>query len=111
MKFLYMNCERLLFRYKPKFNPLTRIMKELEEQRKDLLIMIDIMRERMKDKVNYKVINYVLKGIVDVDEIYDWDTWQLAKLSLRAVRFKKRIKKLREKRRENNKEDADVLWN
>jgi len=99
------------FRYKPKFDPLTRIMNELEEQREHLLIMIGIMRERMKDKVDYEVINYVLKGIVDVDEIYDWDTWQLAKLSLRAVRFKKRIKKLREKRRENNKEDAEALWN
>jgi len=84
-------------RTQPVFDKVRYKADKLEEERKDVLIMIAMLNERIKSKVKYKVLNYVMSGIIDADDISDWDMWQCAKYCLRAVRLKKQIKELREK--------------
>lgn len=87
-------------RTQPVFDKARYKADKLEEERKDVLIMIGMLNERIKSKVKYKVLNYVMSGIIDADDIRDWDMWQCAKYCLRSIRLKKQIKELREKSRQ-----------
>lgn len=95
-------------RTQPVFDKVRYKTDKLEEERKDVLIMIGMLNERIKSKVKYKVLNYVMSGIIDADDIRDWDMWQCAKYCLRAVRLKKQIKELREKSRQ--RQEAKKFW-
>ena len=97
-------------RMMPEYDKVRYKADKLEEERKDLNIMIYILNERIKSKVKYKVLKYVISGIIDADDIRDGDMWQFAKLCMRSVRLKEQIKKLREKSRRTQKEKVEKFW-
>ena len=97
-------------RTQPAFDKAGYKADKLEEERKDVNIMIGMLNDRIKSKVKYKVLNYVISGIIDADDIRDWDMWQLAKYCLRSLRLKKQIKELREKSRQRREAEARRLW-
>ncbi len=96
-------------RTQPKFDKARYKADKLEEERKDVLIMVALLDERIKSKAKYKLFRYVLSGIIDVDDIRDWDMWQFAKYCLRSVRLKEQIKELREKSRQRRQEEAEAV--
>jgi len=69
---------------------------KLEEQFKDLAIRFSILSEHITGYTKYKVLKLVGKGIIEVDDISNWDMWQLAKMYMRSLWLRKQIKELRE---------------
>ena len=97
-------------RTQPKFNVTRFRVEKLEEQRKDVLLMVALLNDRIKSKAKYKLFMHVLSGIIDVDDIRDWDMWQFARYSLRSVRLKEQIKELRKKSRQGRQEEVEAFW-
>jgi hypothetical protein len=83
-------------RRKPEFDKARYKADKLREQLKDLVIIIDMLNSRIKSSSKYRVLKLVKKGIMDVDDIADFDLWQMAKYYLRALRLKKEIYRLKE---------------
>ena len=81
---------------------------KLWEQLKDLVIRISILNERIPGKAKYKVLRLAGKGIIDVDDISNWDMWQLAKLYMRALRLRKQVTELREASRRRKERKVEV---
>lgn len=82
---------------------------KLQEQFKDLVIRMSILSEHISGYTKYKVLKLVSKGIIDIDDISNWDMWQLARFYLRALWLRKQIKELREASR-RRKERKVQVW-
>ena len=80
----------------PEFDKARYKADKLEEQFKDLAIRFSILSEHIPGYAKYKVLKLVSKGIIEVDDISNWDMWQLAKMYMRALWLRKQIKGLRE---------------
>jgi hypothetical protein len=83
-------------RTQPKFDKARYKADKLKEQLKDLLILRAIVSDRIPDEVKGKLLQYVKSGIIEVDDIRDWDMWQLAKLYKRALGLARQIIEIRE---------------
>jgi hypothetical protein len=83
----------------PKFDKLGYKVDRLKDERKNVLLMVAMLRARISGMEKDSVLKYVDAGVIDADDIENWDMWQLAKLYLRSVRIRKEIKQLEEKRR------------
>ena len=97
-------------RTQPKFDKVRYKADKLKERLADMRIMAGMLNERIKSNVKYKVLKYVKAGIIYVDDIRDWDMWQLAKLFMQALRLKRQITKLQEKSRKRREEEARKFW-
>jgi hypothetical protein len=67
---------------------------KLREQKKDLLIMVGIVKERLLGKAKYMVIKYLKMGIIGLEHIVNADMLALARLYLRIERLRGEIKQL-----------------
>lgn len=83
-------------RTQPDFDKARYKVDKLKEQLKDLLILIYIVNDRIQGKAKYKILKLVKHGIIDVDDINDWDMWQLSKMYMKALLIRKQIKELRD---------------
>jgi len=83
-------------RYSQGFDKARYKADKFEEQFKDLAIRMSILSEHIQGYTKYKVLKLVSKGVIDVDDISNWDMWQLAKFFLRAIWLRKQIRELRE---------------
>ena len=82
-------------RIRPEFDKALYKADKLSEQRRDVLIMLSIVKERLP-KARYKVLKYVKLGILDLGDIADEDMRGYARLYLRALSLQKQIAELRE---------------
>ena len=98
--FATVDFERMM----PEFDKARYTIDKLKEQLKDLVIMVSIVNERIKDVRKYKILRLVGKGILDADDIQHGGLWQLAVMYKRALRLKKEILRLQEMRRQRQKE-------
>jgi hypothetical protein len=94
----------------PEFNKARYKADKLEEERKEVLLTVVMLNERIKSKFKYKLFLQVLKGVIDIDDILNWDMWQFARYCLRAVRLKKQVKELRERSERERQKKADAFW-
>ena len=69
---------------------------KLQEELADERLMMEIISGRIKTLAKYKVVKYVLAGILDIDDISDGDMYHLAKRCLRAARLQREITELQE---------------
>jgi hypothetical protein len=63
-------------------------------------MMVQMINERIASKAKYQVLKYVQMGVLDLEDIANWDMRQLTEKYLRAVRLKQEIAKLQEVRRQ-----------
>jgi hypothetical protein len=91
-------------RMRPEFDAARYVRDKLWEQVKDLMIKMKIVSERIRDVRKYKVLRLVGKGVLDADDIQNWDMWQLATMYKRAWKLRKNIDRLVEKSRERQEE-------
>ena len=96
-------------RHRPSLDKARFKADKLKEQLRDLVIMISIVNERIEGKAKYKVLKYVKMGIMEVDDISNWDLWHLANFYLRALRLRKEIVELKEASR-RRKEKQLQAW-
>ena len=84
----------------------------LGEERKSVIITILMLRDRIKKASNYgvawKLLKHARAGTIDVDDIKDWDAWQLAKCEMRVRRLERQIKELREKSKQAKLKKAEA---
>ena len=103
--FISMDFDRM----RPEFDKARYVRDKLREQVKDLVIKMKILSERIKDVRKYKVLRLVGKGVLDADDIQNWDMWQLAVMYKRTIRIRKNIARLEEKSRQA-KQEAHEKW-
>ncbi len=83
-------------RTQPEFDKAKYKADKLGEQLKDLVIMINIVSDRIPGKAKYAILKQVRMGIIEADDIEDWNMWQLAKLHVRIIDLRKQVSELRE---------------
>lgn len=95
-------------RTQPEFDKARYKADKLKEELKDVFIAFSIVSARLP-VAKYKVLKYVKAGKLDVDDIQNWDMWQLAKLCVRAIRLQQEIKRLREVSRRRHEKQLEAL--
>ena len=92
-------------RMMPEFDKLRYVRDKLRGQVKDLVILMRIVSERIRDIRKYKILRLVGKELLDADDIQHWDLWQLALMYKRALRIRENIDRLVAKSRQQKQED------
>jgi len=93
----------------PEFDKARYKADKLLEEVRFLVIRMSILSEHIPGNAKYKVLRLAGKGIIEVDDIVDWDIWQLAKMYMRALWLRKQITELREASR-RRKERKLKAW-
>ena len=79
---------------------------KLKEELFNERLMIEIVSSHIKTTAKYKVMKYVLKGILDVEDIVDVEMYCLARRCLRARRLQREINELQERSKERRRQKA-----
>ena len=74
----------------PKFNKMRYKADRLREELQNVLMMFDTVKDRLP-KAKYKVLKYVVMGLIGLEHIVSDDMLALARLHLRALRLQKEI--------------------
>jgi hypothetical protein len=96
-------------RVRPEFDKAQYKAEKLREEQKSVLIMFDIVKERLPGSAKHHVLKYLRSGVIDEEDIVNWDMWELAKLDERARLLQERIDKLREASKAK-RERAAAAW-
>ena len=67
---------------------------KLREKLKDLVILMDIVRQRLPRKATAIILKYVRMGIIGLEHVMDFDMWALARMYMRARELRRQIKEL-----------------
>jgi hypothetical protein len=81
-------------RYRGGFDKVRYKADKLKEQKKDLLIIASIVKERLPQKASYLVIKYLKMGVIGLEHIVNPDMLALARLYLRIERLRGQIRQL-----------------
>jgi hypothetical protein len=96
--------------YRQDFDRLRYKAERLKDKQMDLAIMFEIASERIPGTAKYKVLKCVRLGLLDADDIENWDVWQLAKLYLRILRLQRERYELKERSWQRQERRAEVFW-
>lgn len=83
---------------------------KLREQRKDVLILLGIVNDRIRTMAKYKVLWYLSNGIIGLEHIVNPDMAALGRLYLRAQRLRQEIDGLRQASERRRRRIAEALW-
>jgi hypothetical protein len=90
-------------RVKPVFDKARYKVEKLKEEIANTRILFDITFKKITAKAKYKVLKYVGRGIIDVDDIVPVDLWLCGRMYLRMLHLSRQIRELREKSWERRK--------
>jgi hypothetical protein len=97
-------------RYRQQFDKLHYKADKVTEQLKDVLIIFNIVNNRIRPKAKYLVLKYLRMGIIELEHIVNNDMLALARLYLRARRMRKEIAELQEASERRRQRKAEALW-
>ena len=83
---------------------------KLAEELKRVLITLGIVNDRLPGKAKYQVLQYLKKGVIEIDDITNDDMQALGRLHLRARRLQNQIAELREASRARKERKAQAFW-
>ncbi len=83
-------------RVKPGLDKVRYKADKLREQLKDTIIMLEMIRGRLPRKPVALILKSLRMGIIDLEDIGNFDMWQLGTLYLRARQLRKQIVELEE---------------
>jgi hypothetical protein len=69
---------------------------KLREELRDVVILVEIVNERIPGKAKYRVLGLVRKGKLELEDIVHEDMRALARLYLRALKLRQQITQLKE---------------
>jgi len=69
---------------------------KLREELRDVVILIEIVNERIPGKAKYRVLGLVRKGKLELEDIVYEDVRALAKLYMKALKLRQQITQLKE---------------
>ena len=93
----------------PEFDKVRYKADRLKERLKDLLIMFDTVSRRLP-RAKWKVLKYFSMGLLDEEQIANWDMWQLALLDGRIRKLRREIDTLRTASRERQREQRRRMF-
>jgi hypothetical protein len=96
--------------YRPQSSKLLYKAEQMKEQLKDRVNMLRMISARIPGRAKHKILRLVHKGILDTDDIANWDMWQLAVGYLRAWRFRHEIERLLKGSRQKRVQKAAESW-
>lgn len=96
-------------RISPSFDRLGYKIDKLREERRNVRIMIDTLRYRVRDANKYVVLKYALRGVIDVEDVLDEELKGLVRLYLRARRLTEEIESLREARQKRKQRELAAM--
>ena len=70
---------------------------KLREELRDVVILFEIVSDRIPGKAKYKVLKYVRMGWLELEDIASEDMQALAKLYLRALKLRQQISQIKER--------------
>jgi hypothetical protein len=85
-------------------------VEKLKEERRDVLITLEMVKRRVPGRAKYKVLEYVRKGILDLGDILSFDMYQLALLDLRVRRLANEIAWSEQAIREREQKAVEVMF-
>jgi hypothetical protein len=88
----------------PEFDKLRYRIHKLREERRDVLILLSIVRDRMPGRAKYQVLKYLQMGIIDFEHLENDDMRLLARYFLRARRIEEEIRRLEEVHRQRQEQ-------
>ena len=97
-------------RIKPAFDKARYKADKLREELKDEIIKFEMIWERVPRKSAVVILKNVRKGVLDSDEILDFDMWMLARSYLRARRIRREIASLDEYRERQRQKRAEEFF-
>jgi len=80
----------------PQFDKTRYKADKLRERLKDTIIVLEMVRQRLPRKLASLVLKYLRMGVIDLEDIGNFDAWQLGTFYLRARRLRKQIAELEE---------------
>lgn len=81
-------------RGRPEFDKARYKAEKLREEFGDVLILLDIVRERLPGNAKYLVLKYLKAGMITLDQINHFDMREFGRLFLRARRIQQEIFRL-----------------
>jgi len=90
--------------YRPQSSRLLYKAEQMKEQLKDRVNLLRMISDRIPGTAKYKILSLVKKGVLDPDDIADWDMWQLAVGYRRAWRLREQIEQLLAKSRKQQEQ-------
>ena len=96
--------------YRPQHSKLRYRAEQMKEQLKDRVNLLRVLSDRIPGAAKYKILRLVRKGLLDADDIEDFDMWQLAVGYVRAWRLRREIQQMLEKSRKQQEKKAEELW-
>jgi hypothetical protein len=96
--------------YRPQHSKLRYKAEQVKEQLKDRVNLLRVVSDRIPGTAKYKILRFVRKGVLDTDDIGDFDMWQLAVGYVRAWRLRREIEQMLEKSRQREQEKVEELW-
>ena len=90
--------------YRPQSSRLLYKAEQMKEQLKDRVNLLRMIADRIPGTAKYKILSLVRKGVLDPDDIQDWDMWQLAVGYRRAWRLREQIEQMLAKSRKQQEQ-------
>jgi len=87
-------------RLRPEFDKARYKAEKIRERRRDVLITLAIVKERLPGMAKHKVLEYLDRGIISAEHIVNEDMRAIAGLYLNAKRMEKEMRDLREASRQ-----------
>jgi hypothetical protein len=96
--------------YRPQSSKLLYKAEQMKEELKERVIQLYTISDRIPGRAKWKILQLVRKGILDTDDIEDWDMWQLAVGYVRALRLRREIQRMLVKSRQKREQKAAEFW-
>ena len=97
-------------RYRPQFDKIRYKADMVSEQLKDVLIIFNIVNNRIRHRAKYLVLKYLRMGIIELEHIVNSDMLALARLYLRVRRMQKEITELKKVSEWRRQRKAEAIW-
>ena len=97
-------------RYRPEFDKARYKAEKLCEKLKDVLIMLSIVKDRIPGREKYQVLKQLRLGVMELEDVVDFDMWSLARLWLRARRLRRQIAGLEEASWRRRQRETEKLF-
>jgi len=96
--------------YRPEHSKLLYRAQQMKEQLKDSVNLLRVLTDRIPGGAKYKILRLVRKGVLDADDIENWDMWRLAVGYMRALRLRQEIQRMLKRSRQQREEKAAEFW-
>ena len=82
----------------PSFDKARYKVDKLRDELADAVMRLEMISERIKTRKKYAIMKYLKEGVLDLEDIKDFDMWCMGRMYLRTLRLKREIKEIQQYR-------------